>query len=355
MTYLLGVLAVLLLVATVLPWSLRREWWVRVLDFPRLQLAVACALWLLLWWYLDSAATPWLSLLALGVLGALVHQCYWIFPNTAMHRQEVKRHDPGFDGHCPTISMITSNVLMHNRNAEPLLSQVKQYRPDILITLESDDWWQQQLDTLSDYPHRIACPLDNLYGMHVYSTLPLHDTAIHHLVEQDKPSMQATVEIRADVMAELHVVHPAPPAPGENLKSTERDVELLLLADRLSGSNKRIIVAGDLNDVAWSATTRLFRQISGLLDLRIGRGLFNTFHADHWFARWPLDHVFVSRHFKLVNIRRLPPVGSDHFPLLVELAVTDTARQYSAVTDDPVDTERLDSIMKSETARGLSS
>jgi endonuclease/exonuclease/phosphatase (EEP) superfamily protein YafD len=147
------------------------------------------------------------------------------------------------------------------------------------------------------------------------------------------------------------VVHPAPPAPGENDKSTERDVELLLLARALADRHERIIVAGDLNDVAWSATTRLFRQISGLLDLRIGRGLYNTFNADHWYARWPLDHVFVSTHFKVVNIERLPHIGSDHFPLLVELAVTDDIQPPNAVQSEAVDAERLDSILQSGVAR----
>ena len=71
----------------------------------------------------------------------------------------------------------------------------------------------------------------------------------------------------------------------------------------------------------WSTATRLFRKISGLLDPRVGRGMFNSFHADHWFIRWPLDHLFHSRHFTLSFMKRLPTCGSDHFPVLVELVL----------------------------------
>ncbi|NND90311.1 MAG: endonuclease [Granulosicoccus sp.] len=320
------------------------------MDFPRLQLAILAGLWLLIWVLVPHAGGFWTSASALLVLAVLVYQCYWIYPYTGLHRREVENRVIRPGDTRPTLRMLNSNVLMTNRNSEPLLSLIRQHQPDIVITLESDQWWQDKLDTLDGYIHRIRCPLDNLYGMHVYSRLPLTESRIDYLVEDDKPSMSALVNLDSDHQIQLHVVHPAPPAPGENDESTERDVELLMLAKALEERNNRIIVAGDLNDVAWSATTRLFRQLSGLLDLRVGRGLFNTFHAEHWYARWPLDHIFVSSHFEVVDIRRLPYIGSDHFPLLVELGMTDDTQSDNAVVEEEVDEERLESILQSSTA-----
>jgi hypothetical protein len=76
-----------------------------------------------------------------------------------------------------------------------------------------------------------------------------------------------------------------------------------------------------LNDVAWSRTTKLFQKMSGLLDPRVGRGFFNTFHAHIPLLRFSLDHIFHSSEFRVRKLKVLADVGSDHFPVFVELSL----------------------------------
>lgn len=321
MLQILIICTLLILLFTLLPLWRNPHWFVRGMDFPRLQFMVfAVALLIAQLLLLDRTAT--LSQILMFVTSAcLIWQLWWILPFTFLWRKEVK------DSHDNTkekqLSILTSNVYTPNRNAQALIDLVNRYKPDVLVTLESDQWWQDQLKVLeTDMPFSVKCPLDNLYGMHVYSRLPLDQQEVSYLVEQDVPSIHVCITLRSGDKVRAHFLHPAPPSPTENPESKERDAELVMVAKSVAKSDQPVIVTGDLNDVAWSATTRLFRKISGLLDPRVGRGAFNTFHAGYPIARWPLDHLFHSSHFTLRDIKRLPSIDSDHFPLLTRLVFT---------------------------------
>jgi endonuclease/exonuclease/phosphatase (EEP) superfamily protein YafD len=316
--YLIAFSTAILAAATLLPLSRSTRWWIRDLDFPRLQIAafgIALLVAEIVW--LDLSTLAGKSIIAVTV-GCILYQGWWIFPYMRPFPNEVRQFNEQEAGE--RLRILAANVLQDNRNADALIALIRQHRPDIFITLESNAWWEQQLDTLqADYPYAIKCPLENLYGMHVYSRLRLEESETLFLSKTETPSMHAMVVLPSGRRVQTHFMHPTPPSPTENDVSTDRDAELLIVAERVANVDGPVIVAGDLNDVAWSMTTRLFRKISGLLDPRVGRGMFNTYHADHWFLRWPLDHLFHSHHFTLSFLKRLPAFGSDHFPVLVEL------------------------------------
>lgn len=332
-----SLLTLTVVLATLLPLCHSSYWMIRGFDFPRLQLAcLATGLLLAQLLTLDfTHAFSWL--LVAAVLLCLVWQLWWILPYTRLWPYEVKSTtSPATERQ---LSIITANVLTSNRHADSLLKLVQQHQPDVLVTLESDQWWQQHLDSLEPcMPFSIKCPLDNLYGMHVYSRLALEDTKIAYLVEDKVPSMHAVLTLASGEKVRMHFLHPAPPSPTENAESQQRDAELIVVARSLADSQQATIVTGDLNDVAWSRTTRLFRKLSGLLDPRVGRGMFNTYHANYPFLRWPLDHLFHSNHFTLDTIQRLPPIGSDHFALLTRLSYTPKqGADQHGITAEPAD------------------
>ncbi|WP_416140271.1 endonuclease/exonuclease/phosphatase family protein [Halomonas sp. HK25] len=316
LSILLAVLAIALLAATLVARSPLNWWWIRACEFPRLQLAALATVFALL---ATLADTPWSSVALLASLATLGLQAARILPWTPLWPVQVQRAEPGQENRC--LTLLVANVLTPNRDAERLIRLVRQHHPDLVLTLESDAWWQEQLDAAldNDWPHAVRVPQDNLYGMHLYSRRPLVDPAVRRLIQDDIPSIHTGVTLPSGDVIRLHALHPRPPAPNESEESLWRDAELLMVGKAIHEDPAPTLVAGDLNDVAWSRTTRLFCRVSGMLDPRRGRGMFSTFHAGYPLLRWPLDHVFSSEHFTLAAMRRLPHIGSDHFPILATL------------------------------------
>lgn len=311
-------ISALLLLGTLMARLPSKWWWIRCLEFPRLQIASVALLFGVLALLLSPPGHWRTASIVLG-LATLALQSRYILPWTRLGKFQVRDSQERVAER--ELTLLVANVLMDNRQADGLKRMIEREDPDIVLTLESDAWWEKELDEVLDekWPHSAKVPLDNLYGMHLYSRYPLADCEVRWLIQDDIPSVHARVQLPSEEWITFYALHPRPPAPGESEKSLWRDAELLLVAKEIDKNGGPTLVAGDLNDVAWSRTTRLFARTSGMLDPRRGRGMFSTFHAEHRLARWPLDHIFVSEHFTLGDMRRLEAFGSDHFPILARL------------------------------------
>lgn len=314
----LVVLGGLLVLATALPALRRQSWWVRVFDFPRLQIAIGLLVVGLLHGTLveaSPAAHAFRAVLAVCVL----MQARRMWPYSRLARNQVQAScNPDPRHH---IRLLFANVLQTNRESQALLDIIRAIDPDVVLALETDTWWQQALHSLqSTHPHTVLQAQENTYGMVLYSRIPLIDPKVSFLIEADVPSIHTSFRLGSGQEVRLHCLHPRPPSPTESDSSAPRDAELLIVGRAIKKDPAPVIVMGDMNDVAWSHTSELFRKISGLLDPRVGRGFFNTFNAKQPLVRFPLDHFFHSNDFRLVEFRRLAHFGSDHFPVYIHLS-----------------------------------
>ncbi|KIN65374.1 YD repeat domain protein [Sulfitobacter noctilucae] len=340
---LLWTMVVLLTIASVLPITKMPVGFIRSLDFPKEQFfAMSVGLAGLAYF----ARPDWLWGFG-GLVFALLAgmQLIYIVKFTPVWpRQSTRASGALAEDSDKHVSMLAVNVKKSNRNYDALTQMVRRNGPDIVMAIEVDDDWIAALkaDLGGMFDHWIDVPKDNGYGICVMSKLRLIGPEVRELIVQDVPSIRTEVRLRSGKAFRLYVVHPEPPTIHHDTKG--RDSEIAIIGLEASKDPLPSIVTGDLNDVAWSTTTRRFQRLSGLLDPRVGRGFYNTFSATMPWMRWPLDHLFHDPAFRLIKMTRLGKVGSDHFPMWFVLAL-------GGENDNAVDPGEADAEEKMETRR----
>jgi endonuclease/exonuclease/phosphatase (EEP) superfamily protein YafD len=321
MKTLLEILSILILVAGLVPVIKKDYWTFRIFDYPRFQKFVICLAILGIWIFLGFSEFSTLNYILFGGLVMMaVFQMYQIYPFTFLSSKMVE--GTGASSSFPTIAVMVINVYQYNKNYKKILDLVQSENPDVVLLVETDKDWAKSMNGLkTSHNNFVEIPQDNTYGMLFYSKFSIISYNVLHLIDPEIPSIEAFIELNSGDQVKIFAIHPTPPVPSENPSSTERDAEILLVGKKVKDYDKPAMVLGDLNDVGWSYTSELFLKISGLLDPRRGRGMFSTFHAKYFFLRWPLDHIFVSKHFTLDNLKIHENIGSDHFPISAKFSL----------------------------------
>lgn len=220
------------------------------------------------------------------------------------------------------IKVLTVNISFRQFSPVGLLETIRAAEPDVIVAQELTPYADSVLSELDQtFTHHFKMPADGPYGIAVWSRFELEMTGPFALGRQ--PAIEARVRTAGGVFTLLGVHLNAPTSPR---RAAARDVELELLAARSAAVVGPLVVAGDFNVTPYSPLFRDFLAASRLTDTRRGRTPSVSWPAGLPIFGIPIDHVVVSPEFAILSHRRLPNFGSDHYAVLVELALTGQAR-----------------------------
>lgn len=301
-----------LVFASLIPLVQSQHWFFRIFDFGKVQILVLQLLVFTAAWFVIPLKTEF-YLMQASLLGCMIYEIYLLYPYTPFYKIETKTKNKNSSN---SVQIISTNIYQFNKEYSRFLNFINQENPDIVLTMESNQDWENAMQSLKEkYPYFCEIALENTYGMHLYSKIEMTNCQKHYFVADDIPSIEATFRTKNGFEFVFFGVHPPPPSPTEEENAKERDGELLSVAKKVKQNNKPTVVIGDFNNVAWAKSSVLFRKTSGTIDPRIGRGLISTFHAKYRLLRFPIDQMFHSTDIFVEKLKALQPIGSDHLPL----------------------------------------
>ncbi|QAA81786.1 endonuclease/exonuclease/phosphatase family protein [Aequorivita sp. H23M31] len=311
----LHILTIFFIISPFFPATGNLHWFFRTADFVRLQSLFIQLVLLILLIFLDNPFTTFSWILLAALVLSMIYQLLKVAQYSSFYPR--KQSHASTDGH---VSILAGNVLQTNSCYPDFLNEIKRLDPDVVLTMESNKEWENCLSPIEkDYPFSVKVPLENFYGMHLYSKIKLENVEVNYQIEDDKPSIFFDLRIADNPPIYFCCLHPAPPSPTENETSKEADAELIITGKKIREEDKPTVVCGDMNDVVWSRTTRLFKKMTGMVDPRVGRGFFPTYNANYFFLRFPLDHLFHTKDLYVGKMIRSNYFGSDHYAMYYEI------------------------------------
>lgn len=335
------VLSLLLLLMSLLPSFRITHWSVQIFDYIRIQILFVLLFVLIGSFFLFTDGGTLIYLSQGFLLISVLYQLYIILPYVSFRSIFTRKGLANYKTKGKELSIVSSNVLQKNKEYHKLIELVKNIKPDILLTTETNKLWENALKEIeSDFTNNYKIALENRYGMHFYTRLKTIEIKEHFLMSDDIPSIEAHLEDNDGKRFVFWGVHPPPPSPTEKPTSRQKDAELMKLAKMIRGTGYPSVVVGDFNDVCWSRSSKQFAKNSKLIDVRIGRGILGTFPVKPSIFRFPLDLIFSSKEIKVGDISILPKIGSDHLPVFAK---------FSVLSPSNVSAEKMDPELKKET------
>jgi endonuclease/exonuclease/phosphatase (EEP) superfamily protein YafD len=219
------------------------------------------------------------------------------------------------------LRIVSFNVLASNRRFAEVVDFIRGSEADVVVLHEVTSRWEQEIEeaaaAFDDWPYEIteARARGDLFG----SLVLVEAGAVVESFGFALTDPRAIEILLPDGVA-LLAIHPL--SPSSEFRAQQNDRQLLFAANWAAGQNGPTIVVGDFNATPWSYPFRRLVSSTELSNSARGFGLDLSYPADgNPLIRVPIDHLLFSDGLAVVDRRLGPAMGSDHFPLTVDLAL----------------------------------
>lgn len=210
------------------------------------------------------------------------------------------------------------NVRTESNAFQKVLDYIRENAPDMVVLEEINQRWAGEMRALGDdYPYHITEPSEDNFGIALLSKHRLSFAKVLYLGTADVPSVYGEFKLDGFEFAFLGT-HPLPPGGKEYTR--HRNQQLADVAEFVQNCPKPVVLIGDLNVTPWNYYFQRLMRETGLVNCAAGYGLLAT-----WPTRFPpawvqIDHCLTSTNFVVKDFRVGKHLGSDHYPLIVDLA-----------------------------------
>lgn len=209
--------------------------------------------------------------------------------------------------------VMSFNLLSSNEQFGEVAGYIRDVDADVVFLHEASRPWEVAMEA-ADLGYRITRSRseDLIFGTLVLSRE--EDPVTSYGFTLGGPR---AVEVVHDGIAILGV-HPLSATTAE--RSALRNGQLAFATEWSNNQQGPHVVTGDFNSTPWSYPFRRLLSGTDLRNSQHGFGIHATFPADELFLlRVPIDHLLYSPDLTVADRRLGPTLGSDHFPLVVEL------------------------------------
>lgn len=220
--------------------------------------------------------------------------------------------------------MLYANVYVGNSDFSKLKSLIVEHDPDLVALLEPTVEWGQMLNLKEKYPFFKEIFNGTPFGMALYSKLPFKGEMLESLGHPLPPVIVTGLELPGGEEISVALLHTRPPVSSLNVKHNRLIIRRL--AAKLRAVDQNLVVLADLNATPFSIYYQNLVEWTRVVNVMHGRRIVPTWRARSSWLFFPIDHVFVRGALRVRDARRLTDIGSDHFPLLVDLILESEQR-----------------------------